>query len=269
MSNPLISLISINRNNASGLRKTLASVSEQTFRNFQHIVIDGASTDESVEVIREFESGIGFWRSEPDSGIYNAMNKGIAAARGDFLLFLNSGDHFLAPDALQEAAVHLGERDLYYFDIEVREPAAPELVRSRIKRCPDALRFSHFVIDTLPHPSCFIRRSLFERFGGYDEALKICADWKAFMLWVCKFGCSYQHVPQVLSVFYFDGVSSHASSRRAIEAERQQVLRAEFPVFVQDGFDAVEAREALAQVAALKRSRVVRSLQAAGLLWRF
>lgn len=269
MTEPLVSLISINRNNANGLRKTLASAAEQTFRNFEHIVIDGGSTDESLTTIREFDRGIKFWCSERDAGIYSAMNKGAARANGDFLLFLNSGDHLVDVDSLGFAATRLGEHDLCYFDIEIRDTAARNVTRSRVVRYPDVLQLSHFLTSSLPHPACFIRRSLFERFDKYDESFKICADWKAFVLWVCKHSCTYQHVPQVLSVFYADGVSSRPESRNIIEAERRQVLGAEFAAFSQDALDALEAREALTQVAALRRSRVVRLLQASGLLWKF
>ena len=266
---PMFSIITVNRNNSAGLRRTLTSTVQQSFTDFEHVVVDGASTDGSIVVISEFRDRLAYAVSEPDAGIYNAMNKGIAAAQGEFLLFLNSGDHLATRDSLENAAPHLGKHDLCYFDLDVCESAAAITPRTRVKTYPDTLRFSHFLNDTLPHPACFIRRSLFQRFGGYDETLKICADWKAFMLWVCRHNCSYEHISQVLSVYYADGVSSHPESRGAIASEHNQVLQAEFPAFVQDGRDAIESRDALHQVAALRRSRFVRGLQAAGLLWRF
>ena len=269
MHSPLISLISVTRNDAEGLQKTLTSVTEQVFKDFEYIVIDGGSTDRSIELIREFEDGIDSWSSEPDSGIYNAMNKGIAAARGEYLLFLNSGDHLLNRHSLEKSVRWLGNHDLCCFDIEVRQPPGSNSIPAWIRQGPDIPRFSDFVRNSLPHQSCFIRRSLFERYGYYDETLKICSDWKAFMLWVCKHGCSYKHVHDVLSVFYIGGVSSHPESRPTEAAERQMVLETEFSSFLQDGLDACEAREALVHIAALRRSRVIRSLQAAGVLWKF
>lgn len=266
---PLISIITVNRNNAAGLRRTLASTTEQSYAEFEHLVVDGASTDGSTAVMSEFHDKLAHAVSERDTGIYNAMNKGIAAARGEFLLFLNSGDHLLDAESLGTAAKHLGEHDLCYFDLEIRDAGTRNVVPGRVLQYPDVLRLSHFVASSLPHPACFIRRSLFERFGGYDESLKICADWKAFVLWVCKHRCTYKHVPQTLSVFYADGLSSHAASRGTIEAERQQVLGAEFATVSQDAADALEAREALILVAALRRSRAVRCLQAIGVLWKF
>ena len=87
-----ISIITINYNNASGLEKTIRSVVEQTYNEYEYIIIDGASLDKSKEVIQEYQRYIDFWCSEKDSGIYNAMNKGIQKASGEYLLFLNSGD---------------------------------------------------------------------------------------------------------------------------------------------------------------------------------
>ena len=87
-----ISIITINYNNASGLEKTIRSVVEQIYNEYEYIIIDGASSDKSKEVIQEYQRYIDFWCSEKDSGIYNAMNKGIQKASGEYLLFLNSGD---------------------------------------------------------------------------------------------------------------------------------------------------------------------------------
>ena len=98
-----LSIITINRNNAEGLKKTLESVASQTCRDFEHIIIDGASTDGSVDVIKDYVASpsgknVSYWISEPDSGIYNAMNKGIKKASGDYISLLNSGDWY-EPDA--------------------------------------------------------------------------------------------------------------------------------------------------------------------------
>jgi glycosyltransferase involved in cell wall biosynthesis len=87
-----LSVITINYNNAIGLRKTIESVVNQTFRDYEYIIIDGGSTDGSVDVIKEYADKIDYWVSEPDKGIYNAMNKGVAAAHGEYTNFLNSGD---------------------------------------------------------------------------------------------------------------------------------------------------------------------------------
>ena len=101
------SIVTINRNNASGLEKTMQSVASQTFKDFEYIIIDGASTDASVDVIKAREADFAHikWMSEPDSGIYNAMNKGIRMATGDYVQFLNSGDCLAAPDVMESFGV--------------------------------------------------------------------------------------------------------------------------------------------------------------------
>ncbi len=113
-----LSIITINYNNASGLRKTLASVAAQTYRNIEHVIIDAASTDGSVDVIKEYASASihpVIWSSEKDKGIYNGMNKGIRKATGDYCQFLNSGDTLAAPEVTERmmAAMEDGIDVLY------------------------------------------------------------------------------------------------------------------------------------------------------------
>ncbi len=101
----LLSIITINYNDKFGLERTIKSVQEQTFTNFEHIIIDGGSTDGSKEVIEANKNSFSYWVSEPDKGIYNAMNKGIKEAKGEYLFFLNSGDHLNGQNALDKIHV--------------------------------------------------------------------------------------------------------------------------------------------------------------------
>ena len=96
-----LSIITINRNNAIGLEQTIKSVISLKYSNFEYIVIDGASTDNSIDIIRKYASSITFWISEPDKGIYNAMNKAVDFASGEYIFFLNSGDIFTDGCSLQ------------------------------------------------------------------------------------------------------------------------------------------------------------------------
>lgn len=110
-----LSIITVNLNQADGLAKTLDSVREQSFRDFEHIVVDGGSTDGSLEVIRARADGLAFWASEPDAGIYAAMNKGLRRAQGEYVYLLNSGDRLYSPDTLERVFAHeeRGEDLLY------------------------------------------------------------------------------------------------------------------------------------------------------------
>lgn len=102
-----LSIITINFNNEKGLKKTLESVSIQTYKNFEFIIIDGGSTDNSVNIIKEYQPIITYWLSEPDKGIYNAMNKGIAQAHGEYCIFMNSGDTFYDASTIEKSLPYL------------------------------------------------------------------------------------------------------------------------------------------------------------------
>lgn len=264
----MTSVITVAFNNLQGLRDTVASVEAQRGMRIEHIVIDGGSSDGSAEFLRGLGPHVR-WISEPDAGVYDAQNKGIRLAQGRFVLFLNSGDHFIDDRSLAMAAERLDDSDLQSFDIIVRGYQQINGGKDFVKSAPDRPTFSYFARDTLPHPSTFIRRDLFERYGEYDTSLEIVADWKAFMLWVCRHRCSYRHHPIPLSVFYGDGLSSRPVNQSRVVAERRRVLEAEFPAFLADAEELAEARKALTQVHALRGSRVVRTLQRLGLLWKF
>ena len=96
-----LSVITVNFNDAQGLERTIKSVISQTFRDYEFIIIDGGSTDSSIDVIKKYEDHINFWVSEPDGGIYQGMNKGLSHAKGDYVNFMNGGDSFHAPDVLE------------------------------------------------------------------------------------------------------------------------------------------------------------------------
>src|SRR5690606_3965772 len=118
--NPLISIITVNLNNLEGLKRTMASVFNQTYQNFEYLIIDGGSSDGSKEYIEANADKISYWVSEPDKGIYNGMNKGIKKARGEYLLFLNSGDHFVEQKVLEDNHHFLNDSPIIYFDVLVR-----------------------------------------------------------------------------------------------------------------------------------------------------
>ena len=136
---PLVSIITINRNNLVGLRRTIASVLSQTWKEFEYIVIDGDSSDGSDEFIRTKDSLIDKWISEPDTGIYNAMNKGIKMASGEYLLFLNSGDELYSSNILEQNKDDIKEVDLVYFNIQMISDD-----KAYIHKYPEKLNFDFF-----------------------------------------------------------------------------------------------------------------------------
>lgn len=259
--NPKLSIITINYNNLKGLKKTVESVDSQILKGFEYIVIDGGSTDGSAEYMESQSGKIDYFISEPDKGVYHAMNKGIKKASGEYLLFLNSGDHFINNEALEKSINFLENRDFVYFNLKVVDEN-----KQFIKEYPDKLSFSYFVKDTLPHPATFIKKRIFDDFGLYDESLSIVADWKFFMDRICKDNLRYKKVDSVLSTFYLDGLSSDSKNRSKIVAERQKVLKTEYQAFYQDLDDVISQREL---INVLRNSRTIKLLVRLGFLKKF
>lgn len=173
-----LSIITINYNNKHGLQKTINSVISQIYKEFEWIIIDGGSTDGSKELIEQYTDYITYWVCEPDKGIYNAMNKGIEVAKGEYLLFLNSGDYLVSVYTLEHVLCKSFQADIVYGNLLYD--------KKKVERAPgfhnDYIACIDLIKGTLFHPSTFIKRELFEKYGYYDETLKIVADWKFFYM---------------------------------------------------------------------------------------
>lgn len=220
-----ISIITINFNNLEGLKRTLESVVTQTWQEFEYIVIDGGSTDGSAAYIESQSDKIDYWVSEPDKGIYNAMNKGIAKATGEYLLFLNSGDHLYSNSVLEMNHNKINLEDFIYFNIRYIF-----IDYITISSKPKILEELFFIFNTLPHPSTFIRRNLFFEIGNYDENLKIVSDWKFFLFAIHKYKCTSRKVDVILSDFYVGGISSDI---KLSNVERMLVLKEFNPLYLE------------------------------------
>ena len=215
------SIITVNFNNKEGLRKTIESVINQTFRDFEFIVIDGGSTDGSTDVIKEFDVQIDYWVSEPDGGIYQGMNKGIKAATGEYLNFMNAGDCFYNEEVLQ----HVFDKQLIC-DIIVGKDYHynPQTQQGFSTILPPRISMLTFYIQTLPHQSSFFKRELFNN-SLYDESLKIVADIKFYIQKICVDNCSIELIEDIICRREPDGISKSYNEQRI--AENQAVL-AEF-----------------------------------------
>lgn len=250
-----LSIITINYNNAEGLRKTLASVAAQTYRDIEHIIIDGGSTDGSVEVIREYDNTIKQqrcvtidqstiqvkWISEPDNGIYNAMNKGIMRATGDYCQFLNSGDSLATPDVTERMVAALEKTldikhhtsvDILYGDmlkIGIKQNVVDKSSRN------EDITLSMFYRGCLNHSPAYIKRSLFEDYGLYDETLKICSDWKFYMQSIVLGKATTKHVDIIVTHFDMNGISE--TRKDILNEERNRLLQELIPKGILKDYD--------------------------------
>jgi glycosyltransferase involved in cell wall biosynthesis len=175
---PKLSIITINYNNLDGLKRTVESVVNQTWQEFEYIIIDGGSTDGSAEYIESQSSHFDYWVSEPDNGIYNAMNKGIAKATGDYLVFMNSGDSYLSPNTLQlcQTVFDNFTADVYYGQIKFDNKNVENTVVY-----PSKLSLPFMKNKAINHQACFFSRKLLVNIGGYDEQYKLAADYHYYL----------------------------------------------------------------------------------------
>ena len=227
-----LSIITINYNNKLGLQKTIESVINQTFKNFEFIVIDGNSSDGSKEVVEQYKSQLTYSVSEPDSGIYNAMNKGILKANGEYLLFLNSGDWLNNNDVVGSLQNYLYDTDVISGDINLFHDNKWHLLKSQ-----DQITVDYFLSISLYHQATFIKKQLFLKSGLYDENLKICGDYEFFIRTLLKEDATYKHIPVLISNFLTDGISNNEKFNALNFKEREQVWSKYFSKLVYGHFE--------------------------------
>lgn len=216
------SIITVNYNNKDGLKRTIESVMRQSFRDFEHIIIDGGSTDGSVDVLQEYDEHITYWISEKDNGIYNAMNKGIAKSTGEYLNFMNSGDCFYDTDVLHKVTAYnydadiITGRDYHYSEMKQKGHASIQ---------PPRTTMIHFFMATLDHQSSFIKRELFKD-SLYDENHRLVSDWIFFTEKIVKEGKHVQFIPDIICQREEGGLSEqqHERNRKEIDDYLHQFL---------------------------------------------
>lgn len=234
---PRLSIITINLNNIDGLKRTIESVINQSIKNFQYIIIDGASSDGSIKVIQSYQKKIDLWISEPDEGIYNAMNKGILHAKGEYCLFLNSGDCLSEINSIEKAFSFNFESDIISFGCKIIKE------KSKIIHLPPKeITLYTFIHGSLPHPSTFIKRILLNEMNGYDEEYKILSDWKFFFESLILKNASYSSFDYIISAF--DGISGISTDYSKTEEKKAfQILKNKIPeriisdYFIEDRFE--------------------------------
>ncbi len=212
---PSLSIITINLNDAAGLRRTAESIAAQKCRDFEWIVIDGGSTDGSLDVITEYEGHIARWVSEPDKGIYNAMNKGIRSATGAYLQFLNAGDALADADVTGDFLAAHPTADVIYGRARIIDSQGQDMWLWSLPEMP--LRLSYFWNHSLKHQAAFFSRRCFERFM-YNEDNRIASDTELFMQ-LLYHGYVFQRYDRCIALFNGEGLSSRADVRARLDAE--------------------------------------------------
>lgn len=228
---PLVSVVTVCFNSQAHIAEAMQSVLDQTYANVEYLVIDGGSTDSTMDIVRSFEERFGGrlrWVSEPDNGIYDAMNKGIALCSGDLIGLLNSDDTYL-PDAIEgivsafraepDVGAVFGDVDVVSQDgsllrTEVAVTPAPGSLPLRMPMC---------------HQSLFVARRVYRELGGFDTGYRILADYE-HMLRMLRAGVRFLHVPGVVARFREGGACSADTARSNAERERIRVAYGASPV---------------------------------------
>lgn len=201
---PKLTIITINYNHLDGLRKTIDSIVSQTFTDYEWIVVDGGSTDGSYELLEQYKDHFAWWCSEPDKGVYNAMNKGLAQATGEYVNFMNSGDMFANSAILSMVFNENHDADILY-GMMARGTVDGELnIPQMMKR---NIYWYDFYANTLNHQATFIKRELFTKHGVYDESYKVYADWHKFAQFVAIEKASTKFIAKVIAIYEGGGLS--------------------------------------------------------------
>ena len=221
-----VSIITVVRNNKETVKNAIDSVLGQTYKNIEYIVVDGASTDGTVEIVRSYGDKISQFISEPDSGLYSAMNKGISLATGDVIGILNSDDFYIDDKVIQRVVKEFEEKnvDSVYADLVYVEPKN----LNKTVRYYDSSKFnpSKFSYGWMPaHPTFFVKKDTYEKHGVFRTDLKIAADFDILIRFLLTHKISYSYMQEVLVKMRVGGVSTSFNSIWINNIETLRVCR--------------------------------------------
>lgn len=222
---PLITVITVVFNGAATLEHTIRSVMAQTYENIEHIIIDGGSTDATLDILRKHEASIDYWVSEKDAGIYDAMNKGIALARGDYIGMLNSDDFFATSSSVEIIAAHLtaSKVDAVFSRLDIVDPANLDYVLRKYH----ISSFSAFMLRIgimPPHPTFYCKKSCYEKAGLYRINYRIAADFEMLTRLLLKHHISWKFIDEITVKMRGGGLSSRSIKSNWIA--NREIIRA-------------------------------------------
>lgn len=232
---PKLSIITICYNEPH-LEETCESIVNQTWQDFEWIVVDGGSAEETQKIFDKYKYRIDKFISEPDNGRYNAMNKGIKLAQGEWLNFMNAGDYYFHNDILR----NIFEEKIYFSDVlygfEDVTPVYDSEKKDFIQAMPTRVTKEFFIKTTLRHQASFIRKNLFKEYGLYDETYIIYADvdkWLHF----CEHNVKFERLPYIVSKFNLNGISSDNNYKILSKKEKLKTMKRYFKENVINDFE--------------------------------
>jgi glycosyltransferase involved in cell wall biosynthesis len=209
MDNPLVSIITVVFNGEKYLEQAIQSVINQSYKNIEYIIIDGGSTDGTIEIIKRYESNIAYWISESDRGLYDAMNKGIALANGEIIGILNSDDLYFQDTVLEVVKEYqkVQHPSVIYGNMLKFNDEQGKVSWHRGDLTAHAFKTARIFIN---HPTCFVERSLYEKFGGFKPEYEVGAD-RELMMRLHNQGVTFINTNKTLAKFRLGGTTSYQS----------------------------------------------------------
>jgi len=240
---PKISIITVCLNAVNTIDATIKSVLSQAFKNIEYIVIDGASTDGTVALLEKYQQqNVLKFISEPDTGLYEAMNKGIKLSTGDLIMFLNAGDYFVSKEVIDFylSKIKMDEADLFFGRIVWIDLVQKSIVLSDSSSITE---MEHLKTSNFPHPATIYKKELFYKIGFFDEAYTILGDyeWNVRALVVEKI--RFQYVDLIATVFFADGISNNLKMKGKRSQETGQINNQYFAAEQLDSFDKKEGKK--------------------------
>jgi len=208
--------------NEKDVENTCLSIIKQTWQDFEWIVIDGGSDSWCTDILEKYREHMAYYVSEKDAGRYEAMNKGIFHANGEYLLFMNAGDYFLNGETLKRVSAYFSKNtDIFYGDAVFKMPRG----NYQYKLLPSEIDALFFIKDCIVHQAAYVKATLFQKFGKYSTDFKIVSDWKKWIEFV-QAGCTFEHLPFLCTICNYNEIST--THKELSSAERSRILSKNF-----------------------------------------
>lgn len=227
--NPKISIITVCKNSADTMYKCIDSVVNQSYSNIEYIIIDGASSDDTLNIVQSFGNKITNFISEPDNGIFDAMNKGIAHSTGDYVIFLNADDYFISNNSIEYTVKFIiyntqSHYDIYYGKVLIFDN------QSGIGNLWNASKASRFSLyrASLPHPATIYKKGSFEKCGVFNTTYKVASDYEWFMRAIVKYKLKFKRIDLIITLFNKGGISTKKDHTDLIQNEKERVRKTYF-----------------------------------------